>query len=77
VHQLRFAVGVSLLMAVATVLISGLVVRTRSDFQFILLGFVLGLFTVYAIERLKRADRERKSRPGATSALSNAPSMRG
>jgi len=57
VRQLRFAVGVSLFMAVFTVFISGFIVQSRSDFQFILLGFVLGLFTVYVIERLKQADR--------------------
>ena len=76
-HQLRFAVGVSLLMAVLVVLISGFIVRTRSDFQFILLGFVLGLFTVYAIERLKRADREFMCRPAKAPVLGNAPSMQG
>ncbi|MGC9360869.1 MAG: hypothetical protein ACP5G7_10965 [Anaerolineae bacterium] len=75
-RQLRFAVGVALLMAVVTVLISGLIVRTRSDFQLILLGFVLGLFTVYAIERLKQADHERRTHPDGASALGNAPSMR-
>jgi len=61
VQQLRFSVGVSLLMAVFVIVLSGFLVTTRSDFFYILLGFTLGLVAVYAIERFKAADTKRQN----------------
>lgn len=61
VRQLRFSVGVALLMAVFIVVLSGFVATTRNDVLLILLGFTLGLVAVYAIERLKATDKRRES----------------
>lgn len=56
-------------MAVFIVIVSGFIVTSRSDFQFILLGFVLGLVTVFAIERLKEADGRRGRAPAPKAAV--------
>jgi uncharacterized protein (DUF58 family) len=62
VQQLRFSIGVALLMGVFVIVLAGFIVTTRSDMLLILLGFTLGLLAVYAIERLKSADVRRQDR---------------
>lgn len=61
-QQLRFSIGVALLMGVFVIVLAGFIVTTRSDMLLILLGFTLGLLAVYAIERLKSADVRRHDR---------------
>ncbi|MGI6379673.1 MAG: hypothetical protein ACOX2R_02660 [Anaerolineae bacterium] len=61
-QQLRFSIGVALLMGVFVIVLAGFIVTTRSDMLLILLGFTLGLLAVYAIERLKSADVRRQDR---------------
>ena len=52
-QNLRVAAGVGLLAGLGLILVSGFVVTSSREMLLILFGFVSGLVTVYALERIK------------------------